>query len=48
MTVGAYALGRRFSAERLARPVVGADLLVPVDSMGEAMRALGRAGYRAA
>lgn len=44
---GPFGLGHRFYADRLARPVEAADLLVPVDSMLEALRSLGRAGYRA-
>lgn len=38
--------GRRFYPERIVRPMSNVDLLVPSDSFSDALRALGRGGYR--
>jgi hypothetical protein len=37
---------RRFYAERLTRPMTDVDLLVPREAWSDALRALGRGGYR--
>lgn len=39
--------GRRFYPERILRSMDGIDLLIPADTFNEALRVLGRGGYRA-